>query len=284
MKIVLEITGLTSGKIETSNRNWLRLNVRDRGGRNEVAVCFDQAAENVEKAVMRLVPEGEDVASQRLLVDLTGEFRDGRQIVRGGKPVVRQDGSPVLSRQFWIESFRLLTGPQLEKARMQRDADLRLTRAEKLAADGDFKGAYRVLGEFAANLCARPFEMAETTDENLEDEIFGDTSEAELTSSITPAGQDNPEAAAAAIFAREDAVADAPVTAEAKPEPVPEASNDVLDDNPAPEAEAAPVVEAPAIAPEAPAVEEPAQEAPQAAPAPAPRERRGFGRRPSFGR
>jgi hypothetical protein len=300
MKIMIEITGLTSGESATSKRNWVRLTGRDRGGRHVSAVCFDQAAENVSKTVGRMVPEGEDVASQRLLVDLTGEFKDGKQIVRDGKPVTREDGSPVLSRSFFIETFRLLTGPMLEMARMRRDADARLTRAEKLALEGDFKGAYRVLGEFAAGLCARPFELADAVSSDNDDEVFGDPVEADAKLAAAPAaattdaavGQDDPEAAAAEIFRREDAIADATVKVEAKVETVSVAAADVLDDASDETTRTEPSVEAPSITPTAEAADDEtsdkvadASESQEASAAPAPRVRQGFGaRRSSFSR
>lgn len=243
MKIMIEITGLTSG--QSNDKNWVRLTGRDGRGKSVKAVCFDQLADTISKTISKMIPEGAEVASQRLLVDLVGEFRDGKQIIKDGKPLARGDGSPICYRSFYIENFRLLTGPMLEMARMKRDADARLTKAEQLAATGDFTGAYRVLGEFVASICSRPFELVEHNSDDLDDEEFGDT---ETIGTPTAAHQMddqaavNPEVVAAELFAREDAMMDKASRNETK-QPVEvsvtpissvdsEPSEDVLDDSP----------------------------------------------------
>jgi len=288
MKIMIEITGLASG--QAGDKKWLRMLGRDGRGKHVTAVCFDQLADTIGKTISKMIPEGADVASQRLLVDLVGEFRDGKQVVKAGKPVTKGDGTPLLSRSFFIENFRLLTGPMLEMARMRRDADARLTKAEKMGAVGDFTGAYRVLGEFVASICSRPFELVDHNSDDLDDEEFGDTETLVASASSTSSedrSQANPEAAAAEVFAREDAMMDQAAKNEARSaikspsEDAPAAPQDVLDDPPA-----SPVdVDSPSIdgsseeapQPSAKAVNDQAEK--EAAPAPAAQRRPGFGRR-----
>lgn len=280
MKIMLEITRFASG-VSNNNKLWTQVSGLDRNGRRVDAVCFDQMADTVKKTITKMIPDGAEVGSQRLLIDLAGEFRDGKQKVRDGKPVTRADGSPVLHRSFHIETFRLLTGPTLEMARMRRDADMRLTKAEKMSVAGDVNGAYRVLGEFVAGLCSRQFDLVEPKAAEIvadEDEEFGDVIGADAASAPATTTVDNPEAAAAEIFAKEDAVSEAALKPEASgPEKahateISVSEADVLDD--APVAEKSTEAAAATSAGPAPSNENVPADKPAAAP-----RRQGFGAR-----
>jgi len=194
MKAIIEIKRTRADEGKTGP--WLRLAGRDHRGKNVNAVVFGPKATALTKELLDLVPEGEEIANRRLLIELVGQFKDG-QFVR--------DGRTVKTRTLHVDSYKVLTGPTLELARLRRDAEAVLDKAEELRKAGDFQGGYRVLAEYAAAACNRSIDLINSA-EAVEDEVFGDpepTAEETDTPASEPVG--NPEAEAAAIYAAEDA-------------------------------------------------------------------------------
>jgi len=174
--MIIEITRTLSG--QKDGKTWVRLNGIDGEGKlHKNIVAFDAKAAALQAGLDKLVPNGVEISTRRLLIDVKGEYRDGKQIIRDGKPVTRGDGSPVLSRSFVVSSFELLDGPVLEVARIRRDGEFFLDKAEKLRAEGRIQEAYMVLAEYAARACNRPLDFILAKGDEHEDDddlAFGD--------------------------------------------------------------------------------------------------------------
>ena len=256
MKSIIEITRMDSGATERGP--WVRLWGLGRGGKAlPPAVAFGDKAAALKSELDAIVPEGEEIASRRLLVELIGDYREGKPIVRNGQPVMR-DGQPVRSRSFYVEKFKILTGPTLELARIRRDGETLIDRAEALRTEGKLDEAYRTLLEFASRACNRPMEIVTAkADAPEDDEVFGEVQSIETPAeerneqaaptavaaqaegpaqterdSASPEDEPNPEAAAAAAFAAEDAMTSRFSRAVASHGPSSPAERDVLDDDP----------------------------------------------------
>lgn len=281
MKMTFEVTGLQSGTSEKDGNpyTWAKLSGRTTKGGRYVAMAYDSTAEAITRELVKITPQGEEVGSTRIVVVLTGEWKDGKPYTRA------TDGKTVTNRHFRIATFDILSGHQLELARLRRDVADKLALAEEHRLAGRMDLAYRTVAEFAAVICNKELDLSGMSAPDEEDEVvYGDPDQ--------PA--QDPEAAAAARFASMDGVAEpmaiarkeaAPAVAEAEVAPAeiemeaeaaePEAiadeapeseqERDVLDDGPADPVPAAPPARQP---PAAAAASEPSVRRPPPAPAP----------------
>lgn len=185
MKLVLEVVKHEHKTAEKSGRTvtWSSLWGTNSNGTYCRCVAFGAVAESLDRELSRLTPPGEEPGNARLVVDLTGEWQDGREYE---KP----DGTRHKRREFRIVSFDVLTGPHLELARLRRDGVSVIGEAEEFRSQGRLDLAYRRVAEFVSQLCNRPLDL-----EGLK-EAFADD-EAEF-------GASDPEAAAAARYAAMD--------------------------------------------------------------------------------
>lgn len=213
MKLVLEVVKHEHKTAEKSGRTvtWSVLWGKNANGTYCRCIAFGAVAESLDRELSRLTPPGEEAGDARLVVDLTGEWQDGREYVK-------DDGTRQKRREFRIATFDILTGPHLELARLRRDGVGVIAEAEEFRSQGRLDLAYRRVAEFVSQLCNRPLDL-----DGLE-EAFADDD--------TEFGASDPEAAAAARYAAMDGPSEPmeiapgqelPAPAESAAEPEPEA-------------------------------------------------------------
>ena len=222
MKHTIEITHYISGK--NAEGDWVRVRGLTAEGRSTVThEAKGEKASALRAKLDNLVPPGEDIASRRLLVEFVGNYGNGRQRFKDGKPETKADGSPVYSRVMNIEGFTILDGLTLELARHRRDATLMRGKAEALAAEGKFEEAYRILDDLAGRVCNKPPRAAVAKDDLSEDEEFGET-EAHRTGSSPALAEGTSKTTLAAGGERqptETATSDAPAALDDSPVTLP---------------------------------------------------------------
>lgn len=203
MKLVLEITSLESGTFGKAEEktHWTRLWGKNAAGSYCRASSFGALAERLENELSRHVPKGEMIGTTRIVVDMTGEWKDDKEYTKA-------DGTVVKNRYFSITTFDVLTGPVLELARLRRDGGDRLALAEQHRQEGRLDIAYRTIAEFAATICNRPLDLSALAEANAADDAeFGSVEEQ----------APDPEAAAAARFASMDGSSEPMEIAAAQP-------------------------------------------------------------------
>jgi hypothetical protein len=122
---------------------WLRLDGKLKSGRTIHGTLFDGPANALHKKLGAIVPEGENIASMNLMIDI-----EGRWVERASTP--GNDGAEKKnSRYFKIHEFDVLDGRALEIARISRDSARVLEVSQKVTTVED---AYQVLAEFVARL------------------------------------------------------------------------------------------------------------------------------------
>lgn len=190
MKLILDAEDFRYGTFEKDGKSkpWARLTGRDTRGRYAQAVVFDNLADALNSDLANLTGPGEEIGDKHFIVEMTGEWRDGKQrLDSSGKPLFNADGSPKRSRSFHVETYAVLTGPALELARARKLAVDALAQATEANAKGDRDEAYAALWEFVARVARRP---ADNADEDM-------TAQAEAApGASTPAAEATPEASA----------------------------------------------------------------------------------------
>jgi len=226
MKLTLEINGLQSGKSskEDNPYDWTTITGHTAKGVKCYAKAYDDTGLALEREIVKHTPSGEEIGTTRIVVQMTGEWRDGKPYKRAS------DGKTVTNRYFRISTFDILTGPQLELARLKRDLAAKLTLAEDLRASGRMGLAYRTIAEFAAVISNRELDLDDiAVSEEADEVVYGEPD----------AASSDPEAAAAARFASMDKVAEPMSIAKPAPSAVPAASDQLDADSAEPEAEIA---------------------------------------------
>ena len=212
--MAVQVVGHEAGKED--NVSWTRLDVANHRGKFVVKFKGSKA-ENLTRDLMKTLAPGETIASKRLFVELIGEFT-----------TFTKPGSTYKIRYFKAEDYKVVDGPSLALARMRGQAAEVLQNSEMLRSAGAVGQAYKMLAAHLAEIAQIPLDLSEIDD--LDDALFGRMSDADE-------GFD-PEAAAAAHYARQDAAASelaAQEDAEIPVAPAPEiepASDIDLDDIP----------------------------------------------------
>lgn len=188
MKLTMEIQGHRSGESDNPRREgekstWTTIWGTDTNGRYARAMLYGPTAMALNAKIAAILDPSEVLATKRLVINLEGEWKS---------KVVKD----VTERSFWGKEFNILDGMALEGARLRRDAKIALENAEKFRAGGQLGHAYEAVAQFVANFAGVPLDLDQfMADMVAEDVEFGAIAEA------------NPEALAAAHFARADAVA-----------------------------------------------------------------------------
>lgn len=186
MKLVLEISTMEShatARSNGSNKKWVRLSGTNQKSEECIAFTTGFVAEALVKKFNDLLLPGETVDSRNFMIDLTGEWRTENS---------EFNGKSYRSRRFYIETFDIVLGHNLELAKIRKDGSERLVRAEQYRSDGKLEMAYRELVEFASRISGRQIDINSLPDP---DEMeFGQA----IDTSVTP------EAAAAARFKAAD--------------------------------------------------------------------------------
>lgn len=181
--MAVQVVGHEAGKED--NVSWTRLDVANHRGK--FVVKFKGAkAENLTRDLMKTLAPGETIASKRLFVELIGEFT-----------TFTKPGSTFKIRYFKAEDYKVVDGPSLALARMRGQAAEILQNSEMLRNAGAVGQAYKMLAAHLAEIAQIPLDLSEI--EGLDDALFGRMSDADE-------GFD-PEAAAAAHYARQDTAA-----------------------------------------------------------------------------
>ncbi|NTF17405.1 hypothetical protein G6L37_03135 [Agrobacterium rubi] len=189
--------------------SYARLMVSNHKGRFHVT--FKGAkAEHLTRDLIKTLGEGETISSKKLFVELFGEWT-----------TFTRPNSTFKVRYFKAEDYKIVDGPSLELARMRGQATEALQSGEALRNAGAFGQAYKVLATYLAEIAQIPLDLSDVADADL----IGEISDAND-------GYD-PESAAAAHYARQDAAANERAAEEdATPvEPAPSSTEiDDLDD------------------------------------------------------
>lgn len=193
MKLVLEISSMGSGSFNHEDKEikWVRLAGKDKEGRYSVAQTKGYVAESIIREIGKMLVPGEEISSRRFIVDLTGQWVDG-------KPW-EKDGRTIRNRYFSIASFNILHGPVLELNRVRREAAEVVSTALEIYKGGDVHSAFRTLLDHAAKISGTAIDMQQF--EKVVDEL--DELEFGIVDPVTTDNQ-SPEAVAAAKFAAMD--------------------------------------------------------------------------------
>lgn len=127
---------------------------REGDGRKRASAMIDQMA--------RTIPEGQDVADIRPIVECMGSWRD-RPISREGKPVMRA-GEPVKERYFEVVSFNILSGPALELRRTKQRASEVVDAVQAALQAGDAHKAAETAMDFLRLFSGRPADDLDDVD------------------------------------------------------------------------------------------------------------------------
>lgn len=179
MKLILEIETMDSHATANteSDTKWVRLSGTDHRGNIAYAKAFGFTAEAIVRKINELLMPGEIVANRSFMVDLTGEWKNETNS-RSGRSY----------RNFFIDSFDILMGHNLELAKIRKDGAERIARSEQYRQEGKLELAYRELAEFASKITGKVIDLNAIPDP---DDIEFGASEVEAST---------PEAAAAARF------------------------------------------------------------------------------------
>lgn len=211
MKLTLEIQGHQSGYSNSKGTEtaWTHLWGKDSNGRFAKAKFYGARADAVNKSLHAKLGEGETVDMKRMVIVLDGEWKQ-EAAAEGKRPqrsfyvgVGVKEGTPV---------FKILDGLELEFTRLRKDALSVLENAEKLRGVGQLAMAYEAVGQLVAKIAGVPLDLTEFLAQAAADDAeYGQVAEAEF----------DPEAQAAATFARADRARDVAheTTAEKKPDP-----------------------------------------------------------------
>lgn len=197
MKLTMEIQGHYAGVSESTKKpgemvTYTAVWGTDTNGRYARAITYGTVAIALSKGINAMLGENEVVSSKRAVITLNGEWQT-RSVTKDGKEekqrtfVAREgDNTP---------AFNILDGMALEAARLRNDATQSLRKAEKLRSSGQLALAYEAVAQFVANYAGVPLDLEKFLADNAaDDEEFGAIAKAEA----------DPEAAAAAHFARDD--------------------------------------------------------------------------------
>lgn len=199
MKLTMEIQGHSSGESPSVKKPgemvlWTTIWGFDSNGRYARVKTFDKVATALNASINSKLDKDEVVSGKRLVINLTGEWKT---------QIYVNDGKEEKSRVFWAHEFNILDGMALEAARLRRDAISTLHKAEKLRTSGQLALAYEAVGQFVANYAGVPLDLEKfLADSAADDAEFGASS---------GAVEIDPEALAAAHFAREDRVKESAV-------------------------------------------------------------------------
>jgi metal-sulfur cluster biosynthetic enzyme len=226
MKLTMEIQGHYTGFSPHKQRPaeqvaWTSVWGNDSNGRYARAVTYGTVATALNKAINGMLSENEVVSSKRIVVTLNGEWQT-RTVVKDGKEEKQRNF--VAKETEHAPAFNILDGIALEAARLRNDATQALRSAEKLRNSGQLALAYEAVAQFVANYAGVPLDL-ETflADSEADDKEFGSTAHVDA----------DPEALAAAHFAREDRVKEtAAPTDTAATEHAPEEATETVDDTP----------------------------------------------------
>lgn len=181
--MTVQILSHEAGKED--NESWTRLQVVNPRGR--FYVKFKGAkAEALTRDLVNTLSEGETIASKRLFIELFGEWT-----------TFTRPNSSFKVRYFKAENYKVVNGPSLELARIRGQALEALQNAEVLRNAGAIAQAYKVVAAHLAELAQFPLDLSDAAD--MDDALIGQIAEGHE--------EYNPEKAAAAHYAREDALA-----------------------------------------------------------------------------
>jgi hypothetical protein len=223
MKLTMEIQGLNTGFSQHTKRPeekvaWTAVWGTDNNGRYARAVTYGSVAIALNKAINATLGENEVVSAKRIVVTLNGEWQS-RAVMKNGKEETQR--SFVAKETEQAAAFTILDGMALEAARLRNDATQALRKAEKLRSNGQLPLAYEAVAQFVANYAGVPLDLEKfLADSEADDKEFGATANADA----------DPEALAAAHFAREDRVKESSEAAPVNAETVEEASEKVDED------------------------------------------------------
>ena len=110
MNVTVEIHGWEEGTGK-DGRDWVRLWGRHQSGTYGRHLLFGPPAEALKREVARLLDPGQEVTTARLIVALTGEWKDNGA-----------SNGQKRTRNFYADTFAILSGPALEIARLRRNA------------------------------------------------------------------------------------------------------------------------------------------------------------------
>ena len=197
MKLTMEIQGHNSGVSASTKKpgemvTWTSVWGADNNGRYARAKVYDTVAIALNKAINAMLGENEVVSGKRIVITFNGEWQSRKFM---------QNGKEETERAFYgkespnAPAFNILDGIALEAARLRNDATQALRRAEKLRSSGQLALAYEAVAQFVANYAGVPLDLEKFLADNAADDAeFGAIAKAEA----------DPEAAAAAHFARDD--------------------------------------------------------------------------------
>lgn len=179
--MTVQVVGHEAGKED--NVPYTRIMVVNARGRFH-AKFRGAKAEQLTRDLVATLSEGETIATKRLFVELAGEFTS----------FTRPDSSFKV-RYFKAEDYKVVNGPSLELARLRGDALQTLQNAETLRNVGALAQAYKLVATYAAELAQFPLDLSEFA---VDDALIGELGSEE---------DFNPEAAAAAHYEKEEAIA-----------------------------------------------------------------------------
>jgi hypothetical protein len=183
--ITVQVVGHETGK--ENNSTWTRITVVNSRGRFN-AKYWGAKATNLTRDLLNTLQPGETIATKRLFIELNGDFE-----------TFTKEGSNFKVRYFKAEDYAIIDGPSLELARMRGEALSAVNNSETLRNAGALAQAYKSLAAYVAELAQLPLDLSEMRDiEALTGTLSEDDGEAF-----------NPEAAAAAHYLREEALAEA---------------------------------------------------------------------------
>nr|WP_250807759.1 hypothetical protein [Neorhizobium tomejilense] len=190
MKLTMEIQGLNTGQSNRRSDNklfsWTSVWGNDTNNRHAYAKVYGAVAEALNAKIASMLDQGEVVSSKRLVVTMEGQWK-AEEFEHNGKRETK--------RIFYGTTFEILDGPALESARLRRDAVSALRKAEELRKAGQLALAYEATAQFVANFAGVPLDL---------DEFLSASAAEEAEFGAVATSEHNPEAIAAAHFARED--------------------------------------------------------------------------------
>lgn len=197
MKLTMEIQGHYAGVSESTKKpgemvTYTAVWGTDTNGRYARAITYGTVAIALSKAINAMLGENEVVSSKRAVITLNGEWQT-RSVTKDGKE--EKQRTFVAREAENAPAFNILDGMALEAARLRNDATQALRKAEKLRSSGQLALAYEAVAQFVANYAGVPLDLEKFLADNAADDAeFGAIATAEA----------DPEAAAAAHFARDD--------------------------------------------------------------------------------
>jgi hypothetical protein len=218
MKLTMEIQGHNSGVSPHTKKpdemvTYATVWGTDTNGRYARARLYGTVAIALNNKLAGMLEKDEVISAKRIAVTFNGEWQS-RTVVKDGKEDHQRTFFPKEADK--TPAFFFLDGPALESARLRNDATQSLRKAEKLRSAGQLALAYEAVAQFVANYAGVPLDLEKfLADSAADDAEFGATAGVET----------DPEAAAAAHYAREDRVRDIPDEAKQEVNP-PEASEE----------------------------------------------------------